>query len=225
MDVKACSIQGIYRTEDVLKHDPASFKCHKTAQKVDGKTIHSSPVNLVIELMLKYPLDPIEIGRFQDLLPSTRPEKPIAFIFGHGLWNDLDIQATVHWLNGLYDAIYTKAEYLRIEHLPQEHDFDHNNKPFVHALFISPSAPGVLKPDQWVQTQGDKAIQVFESSMHYLIHEGNGMFSSRGLEHMGTWNMSVQMHKWDGVHLDVKGNLIKAMGVINWLAGINVEIW
>ena len=39
----------------------------------------------------------------------------------------------------------------------------------------------------------------------------------RGIDHLGTWNMSIQSNKYDGVHLDMKGNLVKAMMVMNWL--------
>jgi len=39
----------------------------------------------------------------------------------------------------------------------------------------------------------------------------------RGIEHLGTWNMSIQSHKYDGVHLDMKGNMVKAMMILNWL--------
>lgn len=39
----------------------------------------------------------------------------------------------------------------------------------------------------------------------------------RGMELLGTWNMSIQARKYDGVHLDMKGNLVKAMMVLNWL--------
>ena len=94
-----------------------------------------------------------------------------------------------------------------------------------HILFVTPSAAGVLKPDQWVQSQGDKALQIFETSVHNLIHRGGERFANRGIEHMGTWNMSIQMDKWDGVHLNLRGNLLKAMGVVNWLGGIAVEAW
>jgi hypothetical protein len=45
--------------------------------------------------------------------------------------------------------------------------------------------------------------------------------TKRGLEHLGTWNMSIQSNKYDGVHLDMRGNLVKAMMVINWLALID----
>ena len=40
---------------------------------------------------------------------------------------------------------------------------------------------------------------------------------SRGIEHLGTWNMSIQSHTYDGVHLDMKGNVVKAMMILNWL--------
>ena len=39
----------------------------------------------------------------------------------------------------------------------------------------------------------------------------------RGLEHLGTWNMSIQARTYDGVHLDMRGNLVKTMMVLNWL--------
>jgi len=45
----------------------------------------------------------------------------------------------------------------------------------------------------------------------------------RGVEHLGTYNMSVQSNKYDGVHVDLKGNLIKAMMVLNWLNMLEVE--
>lgn len=32
---------------------------------------------------------------------------------------------------------------------------------------------------------------------------------TRGVEHLGTWNMSIQTEKFDGVHLDLKGNLVR----------------
>lgn len=219
MDVKACSIQGIYRTSDVLTHDPTSFACPYTLHS--NNETPTSPVNLIIELMLKYPLDPTELSRLQSLLPPERPTRPIAFILGHGLWNDLDLAATVHWLDGVLTAIYSAAPYLQPQALPKEI----TDKPMVYILFVTPSAAGVLKPDQWIASQGDKALQIFEHSVRDEIYEQDGRFVGRGIEHMGTWNMSIQMDKWDGVHLNLRGNLIKAMGVANWLGGVEVERW
>lgn len=35
--------------------------------------------------------------------------------------------------------------------------------------------------------------------------------------------MSIQSQKFDGVHLDLKGNMIKAMMVMNWLNLLEVN--
>jgi hypothetical protein len=57
-----------------------------------------------------------------------------------------------------------------------------------------------------------------------LYEEAMGLEAKkRGLEHLGTWNMSIQSNKFDGVHLDMKGNLVKAMMVMNWLHLIDVS--
>lgn len=199
MDVKACSVQGIYTTASVLEHDPSSLACRQ-------------PVDLIIELMLRFPLDPREVARFQALLAATKPRRPYAFVFGHGLWNDLDLQATLNWLDAINGHALEKAPYLR-----RDGDGGVNNKVW-HRLMVTPNAAGVRKPDQWVLSQGDKALQIFERSVGDEVRQ-------RGVEHLGTWNMSVQTTKYDGVHLDLKGNLVKAMAVVNWLARLDLEQW
>lgn len=186
-DVKECSLQGIYKTSDVEANDPDSLACG------------GGNIDLVIELMLKFPLDPTEVDRFKALLSPTKPSKPYAFIFGHGLWNDLDLQATVNWLDGINSHTLAAAPYLA------------DKGAIWPRLFITPNAAGPLKPDQWIVTQGDKALQIFEESVMEEARE-------RGVEYLGTWNMSIQANKFDGVHLDLKGNLIKAMAAINWLS-------
>lgn len=191
MDVKACSLQGIYSTSSVLTHDPHSLACRQ-------------PFDLVIELMLRFPLDPLEVERFKSLIAKKRPAKPYAFVFGHGLWNDLDLQATLNWLDGINRQALEKAPYLETSMWPR--------------LIITPNAAGVKKPDQWVLSQGDKALQIFEHSVRVEAEK-------RGVEHLGTWNMSIQTHKYDGVHLDLKGNLVKAMAVVNWLARLDMGRW
>jgi hypothetical protein len=193
MDVKDCSIQGIFTTSSILANDPSSLACHS-----------DQPIDLVIEMMLKFPLVEEEVQRFTDLLSATKPSKPYAFIFGHGLWNDLDLQATVNWLDGVLSHTLQKAPYLEHGLWPR--------------LFIPPNAAGINKLDKFILTQGDKPLQVFERSM---MVEGN----DRGVEVMGTWNMSVQADKYDGVHMNLRGNLIKAMGVMNWLNMLDVETW
>jgi hypothetical protein len=186
-DLKECSLQGIYKTSDVETNDPDSLACGT------GK------IDLVIEMMLKFPLDPTEVSRFKALLSPIKTPKPYAFIFGHGLWNDLDLQATVNWLDGINSHTLSVAPYLADKGATWPR------------LFITPNAAGPLKPDQFIVTQGDKALQIFEESVREEARE-------RGVEHLGTWNMSIQANKFDGVHLDLRGNLLKAMAAINWLS-------
>jgi hypothetical protein len=191
MDLKGCSVQGIFTTSSVLEHDPSSLAC-------------AEPIDLVIEMMLKFPLKPDELSRFTALLATSKPTKPYAFIFGHGMWNDLDLQASLNWLDGILSQALHRAPYLEHSLFPR--------------LFITPNAAGVKKPDAFIVAQGDKALQLFEHSVGIEVPK-------RGVEHLGTWNMSIQSDKYDGVHLDLKGNLLKAMGAINWLAMIDVKEW
>ena len=163
--------------------------------------------------MLRYPLDSTELSRFRKLLSSTPPQngKPYAFVFGHGLWNDLDLQATLLWLQGISDNALQAAPYLVLP-IPGQ-SLPSTSKLF-HRLLITPNAAGPAKPDEWIVSQGDKALQGFEESVREEVNERYG----GAVEVLGTWNMSIQAKKFDGVHLDLKGNLIKAMSVVNWLA-------
>jgi len=200
MDVKSCSVQGIFSTSSVLEHDPTSLACPT-----------DKPIDLVIEMMLRFPLDGEEVTRYKNLLSPTKPKKPYAFIFGHGLWNDLDIQATLNWLDGIVEHTLDQAPYLA--NVNRRH-----GSSIWPRLFIPPNAAGIQKPDEWLVSQGDKAIMGFEENMRVEAEK-------RGVDTMGTWNMSIQASKYDGVHLDLKGNLVKAMGLVNWLNLIDVDAW
>ncbi|KAH9212831.1 hypothetical protein DL95DRAFT_463657 [Leptodontidium sp. 2 PMI_412] len=166
-DVKACSVQGIYKTEDVMAHDPESVAC-------------SNPINVIMEEIVKYPIPKDELDRLADTAGET-------FILGHGLWSNLDLQMSVNWLDSVLSVIDLK-----------------------HGLFVTPNAAGKEKPDDWIVTQGNKALMLYEEAMGKVVRQ-------RGIDHLGTWNMSIQSNKYDGVHLDMRGNLVKAMMVVNWL--------
>ena len=81
---------------------------------------------------------------------------------------------------------------------------------------MTSNAAGKQKPDEWLQTQGNKALQIFEESVKEQV-------ARRGVENVGTWNMSIQSNKFDGVHVDLKANLVKAMFALNWLNMLEVE--
>lgn len=126
---------------------------------------------------------------------------PTALVFGHGLWNDLSLPVTLQWL----DTLLNISDAL----LPLE-------SPKLFKLFVTPTAAGPAKPDEWLVSQGNKALQLFEWGVEQAM-------ADRDVEHLGTWNMSIQARKYDGVHLDLKGNLVKAMMVLNWLNTLNMR--
>lgn len=132
-------------------------------------------------MMIRFPIDPTELDRFRELLSGpTPPKRPFAFILGHGLWNDLDLQATVDWLDSILETTVAELPFL------SKHDA------FWPRLMITPNAAGKEKPDEWLVSQGDKALMMFEENVKIEVER-------RGVEHLGTWNMSAQSNKFDGV--------------------------
>lgn len=145
-----------------------------------------------MEEIVRHPIPHHEIVQLEESINGLGEEKGIAFILGHGLWSDLDLQKTVNWLDAILAVISTSV-----------------TKDW-HGLFVTPSAAGKEKPDEWIVTQGNKALMLYEEAVGIEA-------TKRGIEHLGTWNMSIQSNKYDGVHLDMRGNLVKAMMVLNWL--------
>ncbi|MCJ1268737.1 hypothetical protein MMC22_008625 [Lobaria immixta] len=204
-NIKACSVQGIFKTSDVFKNDPSSLACP------------ANTVDVMIEQMIRFPVPAEEINRLRDDVPSTKPSRPYAFIFGHGLWNDLDLQATLDWLDQVLDAIISKAAWVSSSaSSPSQNGGKQHNTAFWPRLFLTPNAAGKEKPDEWLVSQGNKALMIFEEAVGIEVKR-------RGVEHLGTWNMSIQSNKFDGVHMDLKGNLVKAMMIMNWLNMLEVE--
>ncbi len=137
---------------------------------------------------------------------SRNRDKRIAIIFGHGLWSNLDLQKTVDWFDQVLETITNAI----------------GNENW-YGLYVTPNAAGKEKPDDWIVTQGNKALCLFEEAVGIEVRKRNSRIFENGkgfLEHLGTWNMSIQARTYDGVHLDMKGNLVKAQMVLNWLAMI-----
>lgn len=194
-DVKSCSVQGIYKTADVMTHDPKSLSCENPINVI-SKFIYMTMSPTVgdlelVEEIVRFPIPQDEVNRLKVSIGEVT-KKPKVFIFGHGLWSDLDLQKTVDWIDTVTSVIESK--------LGEEWN----------GLFVTPSAAGKEKPDEWIVTQGNKALMLYEEAVGIEV-------AKRGIEHLGTWNMSIQSSKYDGVHLDMKGNLVKAMMVMNWL--------
>lgn len=84
-------------------------------------------------------------------------------------------------------------------------------------LFIAPNSAGKQKPEEWRSSQGSESLMQFEEEMRVACGD-----RSRQIDFLGTWNMSIQATKYDGVHMDMRGNLLKAMMVLNWLHMLQV---
>ena len=177
----------------MIKNDPDSLACPLDTPDV------------MIEQMIRFPIAPEELDRLRADLPLTKPKRPIAFIFGHGLWNDLDLQATVDWLDLILETARERAPWLVGEVKAEGKGKDggggggkggkHERKRetgFWPRLFMTPNAAGKEKPDEWLVSQGNKALMIFEESVKVEVER-------RGVEHLGTWNMSAQSNKFDGV--------------------------
>jgi hypothetical protein len=182
----------------VLAHDPKSVACSNNINLMSEPLVSEKRTNLttfLVEQIVRYPVPPEEIDRLKTSV-GTPTKKLKAFIFGHGLWNNLELQKTVNWMDVVLGTIVntTGSDW--------------------HGLFVTPNAAGKEKPDDWIVTQGNKALMLFEEGVKLEAEK-------RGLEHLGTWNMSIQSNKFDGVHLDMRGNLVKAMMVLNWLSLID----
>ena len=174
--------------------------------------------------MIRWPIEEAELARLRDLLPPKKPSRPYAFIYGHGLWNDLDLQATLNWLDLVINTTITAAPWLDPGHHVQTPRFatasltppqqattlppavvddvaarskptkrsPKTSKTFWPRLILTPNAAGKAKPDEWIVSQGNKALMMFEESVKLEAEK-------RGIEHLGTWNMSIQSNKFDGV--------------------------
>ncbi|KAI1392360.1 uncharacterized protein F4822DRAFT_126619 [Hypoxylon trugodes] len=193
-DVRDCSVQGIFSTADVIEHDPLSFIC--------PKVIPEWATELRIEQIVRYPIPEDERRRLEKAI-DPNPSQQKAFILGHGLWNNLEVDQAVNWLDTVLDTIDSKtgARTRLRGRSPRK------NLPI---LLMTPNAAGDKKPDEWIVSQGNKALVQFEHAMAVQA-------AKRRVDHLGTWNMSIQATMYDGVHMDMRGNLLKAMMVLNWL--------
>lgn len=144
-----------------------------------------------VEEIVRIPIPQDELNRVTASVASSG-DKGEAIVFGHGLWSNLELKKSLDWLDTVLQAVTS------------------TNIKRWHGLFVTPNAAGKEKPDDWIVTQGNKALMLFEEAL--AIEAGK-----RRIEHLGTWNMSIQSNKYDGVPLDMKGNLVKAVMVMNWL--------
>lgn len=179
-------------TDDVLKGDPESIHCPRA----------NTPL-ITWESLLNFPLDDGQLHNIFKKYPSKdSPTSRVAFIFGHGLWNDLEAETTISWLEQIESAM--EAE------MPAYFDAKLHPSKFPR-LFVTPSAQGEGKPDIFHGAQNN--IRLMRHT-----HEIATLVKQRGYEHLGLYNMSVQSSSPDGTHASLENNLLKAMMALNWLS-------
>ena len=137
------------------------------------------------------------------VLPKKMPVKPQVFIFGHGLWNDVNETASLLWLDQVERVVNTTRPSLTTYEMVYPR------------LFVTPSSAGVQKAEQYIATQGNMALSRFEIAMGSAVKD-------RGFDHLGVYNLTIQNTSPDGTHAGFRSNLIKAMMVFNWISWIDV---
>lgn len=82
-------------------------------------------------------------------------------------------------------------------------DASHRNVPF---LWLGPNAAGHLKPPGQIMSQGNNAL------WHYTIEMAKEA-SSRDLDALGMYNLTLQATSWDGSNYAQKVVLVQSMMV------------
>lgn len=120
---------------------------------------------VTVEQINRYPIPDAELMRLRAGIQSAGPLKPTAFILGQGLWNNLEVGESTAWLDSVLSVIHRRST----SQAPP-------------TLLVTPNAAGKEKEDEWLVSQGNKALVRFEESMAIAARD-------RGIEHLGTWNM------------------------------------
>lgn len=63
------------------------------------------PFEISFHELQKYPATVDELDSLTALLPTHKPPKPFAFILHHTFWNDVNVTATVAWIDQVTETI------------------------------------------------------------------------------------------------------------------------
>ncbi|KAK9473771.1 uncharacterized protein V1510DRAFT_362701, partial [Dipodascopsis tothii] len=141
-----------------------------------------------------YPPSSEDLQKLGDAIASQTGGRQTAFIYGHGHHNEFEVSATEGWLASIQRTISERIG---------------KGVPWSQ-LFVTPGASGANIGEAESLKFGTKALQVFEQRMRVLGPE-------KDVDVLGTWNATIQSTLRDGRHSDIKGNLLKAMMILNWL--------
>ena len=193
-ETRKCAYYSAVSTRVVWNNDPDSVSCS-----------HEGRGGFEYNALLQYPIEDRDMEDFVEHLSVPNPPgKPYAFVMGHGLWNDLEIDKTYAWVDQAVEGITKHAPYLK------------NHPQHFHKLFLGPNAAGIKKPEIFVARQGNIALTKFEKAVAPFVQD-------RGFDFLGTYNATIQTNNPDGTHGGMKNNLLKAMMVFNWLDKIDIS--
>lgn len=206
-----CIFYAAFSSQNVLENDPDSMKCGRTAP-IECESTSASVIAMNIWLihmpavtpLLTYPLEQKALDNVIEQYAPLKPAKPHVFVYGHGMWNGINTTATSGWLDQVNGALKYQMPWLN------------GRRAFFPRLVVTPNAAGDAKPKQFVETQGNVALKKFEREVAALV-------KPQGMDHLGTWNMTVQTTSPDGTHAGMRSVLTKAMMVLNWLDTIDVS--
>jgi len=129
--------------------------------------------------LLEHPIKQEDIDTYLMFQDERKPHKPVAFIMGHGLWNDLDKDKSFAWYDQILNATVKHSPYLL------------EPRAVFPRLALTPNAAGDKKPDIFIARQGNIALTRFEKTVGQWARD-------RGMDHLGTYNMSIQAYNPDG---------------------------
>jgi hypothetical protein len=113
-----------------------SERFYKRAQWAFRPNLKSMTNTQVVEVIVRHAIPNVELDRLKATIGTTRTQKPIAFIFGHGLWSNLEVPTSLNWLDTIPDTI--------------KHQIPHLTEPgaFWPRLFVTPNAAGKEKENE-----------------------------------------------------------------------------
>lgn len=167
-DTSKCTEYSSVGARKIWEEDPASMYCPRGM--ING---------FEYTAWHEYPIEEERIFHFYDYLATAKPGKPVALVYGHGLWNDLEIDKTRAWLEQVRSIVFERAPWMRDPHA------------YVPQLFVGPNAAGIRKPEIFLARQGNIALTKFEHAVRPYVN-------SLGIDFVGTYNATIQTNNPDG---------------------------
>jgi hypothetical protein len=90
----------------------------------------------LVEVFLRHTILNEDLDRLKATIGTTKTQKPIVFIFGHGLWSDLDVSKSLTWLDAISDTIKHQLPHLA------------DSNALWPRLFVTPNAARKQKPKE-----------------------------------------------------------------------------